>query len=51
MGKLTREKEKSKCVGLAQENGFAPAYVLSLLRLVKGAAHVHILEKSVINTI
>jgi hypothetical protein len=38
MGKLTRAKEKSKCAGLAQENGFAPAYLLSLLRLVKGAA-------------
>jgi hypothetical protein len=37
MGKLTRDKEKPKYVGLAQENGFAPAYALSLLRLVKAA--------------
>jgi hypothetical protein len=42
MGKLTRDKEKSKYVGLAQENGFAPAFVLSLLRLVKGAAKLSI---------
>jgi hypothetical protein len=31
-------KKSSKFAGLAQENGFAPAYVLQLLRLVKGAS-------------
>jgi hypothetical protein len=32
------DEEKPKCVGLAQQIGFVPAYVHSLLRLVKGAA-------------
>jgi hypothetical protein len=37
-------------VGL--ENGFSPAYLLSLLRLVKGIAKLNtLLEKSVINMI
>jgi hypothetical protein len=31
--------KKVKIAGLAQENSFAPAYVLSLLRLLKGAAN------------
>jgi hypothetical protein len=32
------EEENSSYVGLAQEIGFSPAYLLSLLRLVKTAA-------------
>jgi hypothetical protein len=32
------DEEKSTFAGLAQENGFSPAYFLSLLRLVKSAA-------------
>jgi hypothetical protein len=32
------DEEKLTYAGLAQENGFSPAYVLSLLRLVKSAA-------------
>jgi hypothetical protein len=43
------DEEKSKHAGLAQENGFAHAQVLTLLRLVKGEANL--LEKSVINMI
>jgi hypothetical protein len=34
------EEENSSYVGLAQENGFSPAYLLSLLRLVKSAAKI-----------
>jgi hypothetical protein len=30
-------EEKSKCASLAQQNGFGPAVLCSLLRLVKGA--------------
>jgi hypothetical protein len=42
----------SICAGLAQENGFSPAYLLTLLRLVKGVSKgVHLLEYSVINVI
>jgi hypothetical protein len=32
------DEEKSSYVGLAHENGFSPAYLLSLLRLLKSAA-------------
>jgi hypothetical protein len=32
------DQEKSTYFGLAQENGFSPGYVLSLLRLVNGSA-------------
>jgi hypothetical protein len=35
---LKSNEEKSNYAGLAQENGFASAYVLSSLRLVKGTA-------------
>jgi hypothetical protein len=31
------DEEKSTYAGVAQENGFPPAYLLSLLRLVKCA--------------
>jgi hypothetical protein len=31
---ITIGEEKSKCASLAQENDFAPAYLLNLLRLV-----------------
>jgi hypothetical protein len=34
---LNLDEEKSKHAGLAQESGFAPEYVFSLLRLVNGA--------------
>jgi hypothetical protein len=30
------DEEKSKRAGLAQKNGFGPAFLHSLLRLVKG---------------
>jgi hypothetical protein len=36
---LKSDEQKSKSAGLAQENSFAPAYVLSLLRLLKGPAN------------
>jgi hypothetical protein len=49
---LKSDEEKSKYASLTRENGFAPADVLSLLRLVKCAAKLlHLLEKSVINMI
>jgi hypothetical protein len=51
---LKSDEEKSKYASLPPENGFAPpAYVLSLLRLVKCAAKLLLqgLEKSVINMI
>ncbi len=35
---LKSDEEKSTYAGLAQENGFSPAYVRSLLRLVKCSA-------------
>jgi hypothetical protein len=35
---LKLDEENSKHAGLGQENGFAPAYVLNLLRLVQGAS-------------
>jgi hypothetical protein len=35
---LNSDEEKSKHAGLDQENGFSPAYLLSLLRLGKSAA-------------
>jgi hypothetical protein len=35
---LKSDEEKSKYAGLSHKNGFVPAYVLSLLRLVKGTA-------------
>jgi hypothetical protein len=37
--RLKSDKHKSKNAGLAQENRFATADVLSLLRLLKGAAN------------
>jgi hypothetical protein len=50
---LWSDEEKSTyAAGLAQENGFSPAYLLSLLRLVKSAGKgVHLLERSIINMI
>jgi hypothetical protein len=42
---LKLDEVKSKYAGLAQENGFAPASVLNLLRLFIKAVHL----KSVIN--
>jgi hypothetical protein len=47
---ITIGEEKSKYASLAQENDFAPAYLLNLLRLVvKGTTKLR--EKSVINMI
>jgi hypothetical protein len=46
---LKLAEEKAKPVILAQENGFSPAYLHSLLRIVKGT--VHLPEKNVINII
>jgi hypothetical protein len=34
------DEEKSSYLGLAQEIGFSPAYLLSLLRLVKSTANI-----------
>jgi hypothetical protein len=45
------DEAKSTYAGLAQEIGYSPACLLSLQRLVKRAAVVHLLEKSVINRI
>ncbi len=46
------DEEKSTYAGLAQENGFSPAYLLSFLRLVTTAQKaVHLLERSIINMI
>jgi hypothetical protein len=43
-------KEKSTDAGLAPENGFSPAYVLSLLRLVKKRSQiVHALAREECN--
>jgi hypothetical protein len=42
------DEEKSKHGSLAQQNGFDPAFLHSLLRLVKGSAQ-QLPEKSVIN--
>jgi hypothetical protein len=36
--KLKLDEEKWKCAGLAQQNGFGPAYLYSLLRPVRGTA-------------
>jgi hypothetical protein len=36
--KLKLDEEKSKHAGLAQQNGFGPAFVHSLLTLIKGRA-------------
>jgi hypothetical protein len=38
--KLKLDEEKSTYAGLAQENGFSPAYLLSLLRLIRSAAKI-----------
>jgi hypothetical protein len=49
---LGSDEEKSRYADLGQENGFSPANLLSLLRLVKTAAKVvHLLERSIINMI
>jgi hypothetical protein len=46
------DEEKPTYAGLSQENGFYPAYLLGLPRLVKKRSKaVHLLEKSVINMI
>jgi hypothetical protein len=42
-------EEKSKHASLAQQNGFGPAFLHTLLKLVKGIAKLNTLrEKSVI---
>jgi hypothetical protein len=38
---LKLDEEKSKHASLAQQNGFGPAFLYSLLRLVKGIAKPH----------
>ncbi len=49
---IPSNEEKAKYAGLYQENGFGPAYVVSLQRrLVRGRKAVHLLGKSVINMI
>jgi hypothetical protein len=46
------DEEESKYAGLAQQNGFGPAFLNGLLRLVKGIAKPNTLpEKSVVNMI
>ncbi len=40
--KLKLDDEKSKHAGLAQQNGFGPAFLHSLLGLVKGIAKPNI---------
>jgi len=37
--KLKSDEKKSKHAGLAQQNGFGPAFLHTLLRLVKGTAN------------
>jgi hypothetical protein len=47
--KLKLNEEKSKHASLAQQNGFGPAFLHTLLKLVKGIAKLNTLrEKSVI---
>ncbi len=49
--KLKLDEEKSTYGGLAQESGFSPTYLVSLLRLLKKAASKDPVEKSVIDMI
>jgi hypothetical protein len=41
------DEEKSKYAGLAQQNGFGPAFLHGLLRLVKGAAKPNTCQRRV----
>ncbi len=41
------DEEKSKHVDLAQQNGFGPAFLYSLLRLVKGIAKLNTWKRRV----
>jgi hypothetical protein len=44
---LKSDEKKSKYSGLSHRNGFVPAYLLSLLRLGKGAARLCTCERRV----
>jgi hypothetical protein len=45
--KLKLDEEKLKHVGLALQNGFGPAFLHSLLRLVKGTAKPNTCQRRV----
>jgi hypothetical protein len=45
--KLELDEEKSKHAGLAQQNGFGPAFLHSLLRLVKGTTKPNTCQRRV----
>jgi hypothetical protein len=44
---LKLEEEKSKHASLAQQNGFGPAFLYNLLRLVKGTAKPNTCQRRV----
>jgi len=41
------DEEKPKDASLAQQNGFGPAFLHSLLRLVEGTAKLHTCQRRV----